>query len=104
MRLKILLISLFACSCASTPNVPLCISLSPSECYCTWTAEDKHLIVNDDTTLDGQTCVDLRSKSILMPTNSWTKIKAFIIKVCHQNNQCTGVSDWESKIDLLDGK
>ena len=104
MRLKMLLISLFVCSCASTPNVPLCIPLSPSECYCTWTAEDKHLIVNDDTLLEGQTCVDLRAKSILMPPNSWSKIKAFIIKVCKQNNQCTGVSDWESKIDLLDGK
>ena len=98
--LLLILLSSFV-SCASLPDEYLCTNLSESKCYCDRTISSDPKIIDDDNTLDGQTCADLRSNSILMPAKTWASIKSYILKVCKQYNNCAGVGDWENKVDVF---
>lgn len=52
----------------------------------------------------GQTWWDVRNKMVLVPAEpSWAPIKAFIIKMCKQNNQCQEqVRSWDRTVERVD--
>lgn len=99
-------------SCASTPNVPVCTELSVSKAFCTYTIEDKDFIIDDEhpysftgNPKDAKTWWDMRPFMVMLPYQSWARLKSYIIKMCKQNGGCAeNVGTWERKINKLDEK
>lgn len=47
----------------------------------------------------------MRPTMIQVPPESWSKIKAFIIKTCKQSNKCDEqITSWDRKLDSIDEK
>lgn len=91
--------------CASVPDVPICVDLTNKDAlaipkgFCAWTISDKETIVDDNGghMLNGKLWTDVKSSSLLIPAESWAKIKAFILKNCKKNKDCnaSGLGKWE---------
>jgi len=101
-HLKSLLVLIFISSCATVPDVPVCRARAVNQGFCTWTVTNKDLIVDDVSTLNGKTWLDLKIESVYVPADSWAKIKEYIIKQCKKSNDCSdNLSTWTSKIDSV---
>lgn len=97
-------LSLILNSCANPPDFPICIELNPTKGFCTYTISDKDIYVDDLNKLNGKTWWEARPTMVLIPAESYAKLKAYIIKSCKQNNQCGEIKNWERKINRLDSK
>lgn len=110
---KILLIvfailqSFLISSCASVPDVPICKELELNRAYCIHTlsnkeyyVDDEHPFVNEDGSKS--TWWDMRIKTISLPVQSWVKIRAFIVKQCKKNNQCSEITSWDRTVESVD--
>lgn len=86
-------------SCASVPDVPVCTEIHMSKGFCT------HTISNKEEFIEGDAWWNIRYKMILLPPDSWAKIKAFVIKTCKKTGQCdNGIADWERTVNTIDQK
>lgn len=94
-----LLLSLVSCA-TNIPDVPVITRISPTEGFYVYTVSDKEGIVSDDKLLNGKTFLDYVIEGVIVPAESYAKIKAFIIKMCKKHKEC-GVS-WERKLDKLE--
>lgn len=68
------------------------------------TVSGQEMIIDDTHLLDGKTWFDLKPTMVYVPSDSWAKIKAFIIKSCKNNNNCKQISSWERSINAIDEK
>lgn len=59
-------------------------------------------MVDDEHLLDGETWFDLRSHSLTMPTESWAKLKAWIIKMCKKYKCDAEIATWDRTLDVVD--
>jgi len=68
------------------------------------TISAKAFEVNEKNLLNGKTWWEARPYMILMPVESWEKIKSFIIKICKKSNKCSGpsLSKWERTVNIMD--
>lgn len=100
------LVSLFALAlsgCASVPNGPVCVSLTPVRGYCIETLSEKEYPVDDVNLLDGKTWRELEMVSLRVPPGYWAQIKAYLLKQCRKNKNCRGdLGKWETKADKVD--
>ena len=107
MTSLLLLISLAvsSLSCAtSPPDFWVCAELYPDEGVCRKTLSDDRLRVNEKTKLNGKTWWEMRPTFIYLPPESWSEIKAFVIKICAKTKACNKeVPMWEKQIDSIDG-
>lgn len=95
------LLALTLSGCLTVPDVPVCAEINPDKAYCVYTLSDKEQYWDDETLLDGKTYWESKPSLILLPPQSWAKIKSYIIKSCKKYGGCDqGVIDWESKIDI----
>lgn len=106
--LAILLSSIFLNSCASVPNVPLCVEINPTHGFCTNTISDNDYDVDEQHPFDfgGDTKLtwwQARPFMVLVPMNSWKKLKDYIIQQCKRTNCDQYVKSWDRKIQELDG-
>lgn len=109
---SVLLSSLLISGCASTPpDVPICMELSPTRGWCTYTIKNQEFEISEDkphTFTEGQkpmTWWELRPTFIYVPSPSWAKLKAWIIKTCKATNQCDkAIGSWQRKIDEVDSR
>jgi len=93
-------------SCATNPpDVPLCTEITPARGYCIHTLSSKEYSIDDENLYEGKTWWDLRPTMIFMPSASWAKIKAFIIKVCKKHG-CNGqdITSWQRTVEIIDNK
>ena len=105
--LSLLLISLLSLltSCATPPNVAVCVEINPSKGWCTKTVSGEGFYVDDKTPYLGQTWWEMRPDMVLVPTKSWEGIKAFVIKSCKLSGKCDEkISSWDRSIDQIDVK
>lgn len=77
------------------PDVPICVEINPSKAFCTYTMSNRDFYWSDDFLYDGKTYWDSRPLLIHLPPQSWAKIKAFILKMCHQSGDCTQSTEKE---------
>ena len=98
-RLQNLAFSFLIVGCASAPDVPICVELTPAKSFCTNTISDKDFYISDTELFEGKTYWEIRPTMVLMPASSWAKIKAYIIKSCRQSKRC---SNYDHKIDQID--
>ena len=92
-------------SCATPPDVPACVEITPSKAWCTNTISDKEFYIDDTNKYNSKTYWELRPAMVHLPPDSWAKLKAYIIKMCKQHNQCQGdIAKWERKITIIDKK
>ena len=101
-----LLLSLIvSAGCATAPDVPVCVEITPSRGWCTYTISDKDFEISETKKHEGKTYWELRPTMLLVPASSWAKIKAFIIKTCKQHGNCDqAVSSWDRKLNSIDTK
>lgn len=89
-------------SCGTIPSVPICRERTVNSGFCSWTIESKSQIVDDTHLLNGKTWIDIKIDSILVPVDSWVKIKEYIIAQCKRNGNCSdNVGQWQTKVDSL---
>jgi len=100
-HLKILLI--FALySCASVPNVLVCRQQAISSGFCTYTIDDKDIMIDDTHLYKNKTWIDLKLEMVLVPVESWVEIKSYILKKCKKNQDCNAqIGTWSRKIDSV---
>lgn len=94
-----LLLSLTSCA-TNIPDVPVITRISPTEGFYVYTVSDKEGVVSDENLLDGKTFLDYVIEGVIVPADSYSKIKAFIIKMCKKYKEC-GVS-WERRLERLE--
>lgn len=102
-----LLFALLISGCASVPDVPICVELSPVKGFCTNTISDKDYDIDEQhpVQLPGddkpKTWWARRPYMVLIPATSWAELKAYIIKQCKRNNCDSYVKSWDRKINEL---
>jgi hypothetical protein len=84
------------------PDEPVCVELSPSEGYCTYTVSQKSFRVNDEQKFEGKTWWEMRPYMLQVPPQTWARIKAYIVKVCKERGGCGEIGTWESTVDRVD--
>ena len=100
-KLKLMLSSVLLSSqlsCATPPDVPVCTSLSSERGFCTYTISEKDYFV------EGEAWKKQQAESLLLPAESYAKIKAYILKMCKKTGQCKDLASWERKQTKLEKK
>lgn len=65
--------------------------------WCTFTISDKEIFLDNDKKLyNGKTWSDLKKDSLIMPADSYAKIKAYILSECKKHKDC-GLEKIEKK-------
>lgn len=110
----LLLVLLWTCmwltSCASVPDVPVCVEINQAKGFCTNTISDTDYEIDEQhpAKLPGddkpKTWWERRPFMILVPTSSWAELKAYIIKQCKRSNCDQYVKSWDRKISELEEK
>lgn len=99
-----LLILFIATSCASIPDVPVCVEETPSQAFCTYTISDKDFYINDSQKFDSQTYWDIKPTMLRIPYKSWVQLKSYIIKQCKKNNCDKDIASWDRKLSTIEEK
>lgn len=97
------LVLLFACllsGCNQVPDVPLCAKLSDQKGWCTYTISAKEFYVdNSGQTFEGKNWTQLDDESLRVPASSWAAIKAYILKQCKKDKDCSdNIGSWDRKM------
>lgn len=58
--------------------------------------------IDDEHKVDDKTWWDLRPVVLSITAEDWAKVKAFIIKMCKQQNQCGSVKSWDHAVNSID--
>lgn len=107
----VILILLFALvalsSCASVPDVPVCVEINMTKGFCTNTVSDRDYYVDEKNPVsigggEPKTWWEMRPYMILVPVDSWREFKAYIIKQCKRTNCDQYIKSWERKIQELE--
>lgn len=111
---KLLLLTLLMTACTAVPDVPVCVeltdvtkvgntSLISHKGWCAWTLTNKEQFVDEDTNLlDGKKWSLVKSQSLLVPADSWAKIKSYIQKNCKKNKDCDEyLGKWERSMGRI---
>ncbi len=88
------------------PN-PVCMKmLDEEECgYCTWSIKEKYQYVgeNKETWLYGKPWSQIAAEAVLMPSESYARLKADIVENCKKSQECNkDIAKWRVKLDSLD--
>lgn len=113
LRFLIVVPIFFGMACASVPDVPICVDLTNTpgnvtkqQGWCAWTITQKEQFVDNDTNLlGGKRWSEVKMVSLLVPPDSWAKLKSYIIKNCKQNKGCNNdIGKWQRKTATFDSK
>lgn len=98
----VILLALLLSSCASVPDVPVITRLSPNSGYYVYTVSEKEGVVDDENLLNGKTFLDYVVEGVIVPADSYSEIKAYILKSCKKSNGCgNDIGKWKSKLDKI---
>jgi hypothetical protein len=94
--------------CATPPDVPICLELSPTRGWCTNTLSDKEFYIDDENPYSfypdqpKMTWWELRPTLLLVPSSSYAALKAYIIKTCRQQKCDSKIGAWERRVERID--
>jgi hypothetical protein len=86
--LLIVFVNLLSSCKLNVPDVPVCTEITPDRAFCTYTVSNKEFYWDDINLYEKKTYWESRQTMILVPSSSWSKIKAFVIKMCEKSGQC----------------
>jgi hypothetical protein len=66
------------------------------------TMSGKEFEINETNKYNGKTWWEMRPVMLMMPAQTWVELKAWIIKICHNNDNCSSVGNWERTLDTVD--
>ena len=99
--LSLILLGLIA-SCAITPpDVPVIMRSGPTQGYYVKTMSGEMGPLDDTNLLDGKTFLDYSIEGIIVPVESYEKIKKFIIDICYKY-KCSGDIQWQTSLKNID--
>lgn len=109
LKISLPLLALFSVlnlNCATPiPNVPVCVSISESLGWCQNTIDNQSFYVDNDKQVfpgTGEKWILVKAKAVIVPHDSWAKIKEYILTMCKKNNSCSANYDAiKSKMDSL---
>lgn len=93
--------------CATVPDVPVCVEMSPVKGFCTNTVSDKDYEIDEQhpVKLPGdekaKTWWERRPYMLLIPATSWAELKAYIIKQCKRTDCDQYIKSWDRKLNAL---
>lgn len=93
LKISFLLIALNGCAPA-VPNIPVCVNLSETNGVCITTLSE------EQTNYSGQDWLTLKKNSLVLPADSWSKLKEYILEACAQFKNCD-TQTVQKKIELL---
>jgi hypothetical protein len=93
---------LFALSCANVPDFDACVEIHPAKGFCTRVISGKDQIIDEKNLYEGKTWFDIRPTMVLIPYQSYSKLKSYIIKSCKQSNRCKEISSWDRTLEQID--
>lgn len=91
---SLFLLSLLNACAPIPPNVDLCISLSENNGACFKT------ITEEQTNYEGPAWEDLKKHSLVMPADSWAKLKEYILEACKEFKNCEQLQKKIEKLTL----
>lgn len=97
-----------AAGCAHAPDELICYEINMTKGFCTKTLSDEDVIIDEthpyafEKGAKPMTWWELRPFMILVPIQSWAKIKAYIIKSCRSNSACKNIAGWDRRVEELD--
>jgi hypothetical protein len=91
------------------PDVPVCVEISPTRGWCTYTISDREFFIDDENpwNIEGEepmTWWDLRPTLLLVPAPSYAKMKAYIVKTCKKDKCDKFIGSWERRSKRLEEK
>ncbi len=101
-------VMLLMCSCASVPDVPICVEIHQAKGFCTNTVSDKDYYIDEKNPVvleegkPARTWWEMRPYMVLVPVTSWKELKAYIIKQCKRTNCDQYIKSWDRKINELE--
>ena len=101
------LISLISCS---PPAVPICAQDGPNQGICAWTTGNNPDFHVDDVghnfTQFGRNWSwdQLKTNSLILPADSWAKLKAYLLEQCHNTSTNCNPAQLEARLNELEGK
>lgn len=99
------ILSSLAVSCTTPPDVPVCVPIHPEKAWCTYTISDREFYITDTELFEGKSWAEIDHYSLRVPASSWAQIKAYILKQCKKNKDCSdNLGKWERKGEKLDQK
>lgn len=106
LTLPALLLSFLISSCATPPDVPVCVELNPTKGWCTNTISEKEFFLDEEKNLfNGKKWSEVNLTSVRVPAASWAQLKSYILKQCKKNQDCqSDLGKWQRKTDSVDKK
>lgn len=106
--LALVSLSALAASCATPPDGPVCVGITPARGYCFHTLEEKEFPVDDEHLYEGKTWRQLDQDNLRIPPSYWAKLKGYMLKQCKKHKDCDkNLGKWErqaSKVDQAIGE
>lgn len=101
-QICVILISLAGCASAP-PDIPVCVEIHMAKGYCVNTISATEFEVTDEKKLDGQSWWEARPTMLMLPYQSWAKLKTYIITQCKRTGACDKeITSWERTINSVD--
>lgn len=106
LKKLLLTLSFLLISCATPPpDKPLCVELNINTGNCVHIMSGKRFTVDEENKYEGKTWWEMRPAMIQMPADTWKSLKAWIIKICKQSNQCgEQVPSWDRTVNIIDSQ
>ena len=95
---------LFASACATMPpDIPVCVEFNYEHGRCVKIISGESFDWDDNNKYEGETWWNYRYKMVLIPINSWSKLKSYIIKSCKKYGNCEKeINSWNTTLDKID--
>lgn len=95
----VLLLSLVTSCASNPPDVPICVEIEIQKGFCVYTMSNKEY------TVEGLDWLRLKVDSLIVPADSWAKIKDYFQRMCVKSGKCNGTEMTEklNRLGLKDG-
>lgn len=75
-----------------------------SKAFCTLAISNKDFFIDDENLYEGKTWFEMRPAMVLLPPETWSAFKSYIIKNCKRSGKCDGmVEGWDRTMGTIDG-
>jgi hypothetical protein len=79
------------------------VEINPSRAHCVYTISSQEFEVNETNRLDDKTWWEARPTMLMLPYQSWAKLKTYIITQCKRTGACDKeITSWERTINQVD--
>ncbi len=101
----LLTLSLSIASCTTIPDIDICVELEKDKRgHCIHAVSEKQFPVDNVSKFrKKQTWLQTKQNSLIIPSDSWAELKAYIISMCKKTNACDKhTTRWRETINTID--